>query len=220
MDSVKGIELKKIAERCKKNVPKNYKNVADFQGGIFDNKNYVSPWSIGAHNSDANLMLVGQDWVSSEWLTNTNNAQYAKLGRDPNFATNRNLEAYLKLFGLNFSDTYATNAFAYIKDGLANARIKQKDFRDSVVNNLLPQIEVIKPKMIICIGRMPFNEMRAQAGLSKVPIKNGHLESFHYMGAKIYGSYHTGGLGTAGAGGKNNSLLQWKALAREYRNLV
>lgn len=220
MSSVKDSELKKIAERCKENTPDGFKHAADFQGGIFDNENYVSPWSIGAHNSDASLMLIGQDWVSAEWLNNLNNAQYAKLGRDPGFITNRNLEKYLKLFNLNFSDTYATNAFAYIKDGPVNASIKQKDFRNSVINNLVPQIAIIKPKMIICIGRMAFNEMRAQAKLFRVSIGKGHLESFKYMGAVVYGVYHTGGQGTANAGGNNNSLLQWEELARKYRQLI
>lgn len=219
MSRDKDLALKKIAVLCKKNTPPEFNKVSDFQGGVFDNVNYVSPWSIGAHNSDANLMLVAQDWASSKFLLDPQNLQYAKYGRNPTLATNKNIDEYLKLFGLVFSDTYATNAFAYVKTGSMSAGIKPSSLRASIEQNLLPQIAIIQPKMIICIGSMVFNELRLCAGLSRVSISKGHAEPFQYKGTKIYGAHHTGGLGTANAGGKSSALLQWKALAQEYRKL-
>jgi hypothetical protein len=71
-------------------------------------------------------MLIGQDWASSKWLSNPKNLSFAALGKDPNLMTNRNLDEYLNYFGLNFSDTFATNAFVFVKEGNMSAKIAKK----------------------------------------------------------------------------------------------
>lgn len=212
-------KLKDLAFLSKKNCPIGFKKVSDFQDGAFDHPDFLTPFTIGAHNINSKLMIVAQDWSSSKWLNNPENLKYASLGRDTTLATNKNLDEYLKFFNLKFSDVYATNAFIYIKEGNMNAGIKKSFFRDSFELFLLPQIKIINPKIIICLGSMVFNEFRYQAGLKPAPIKNGHKAPFKFLDAQIFGTFHTGGLGTANAGSKENAARQWKVIAERYNQI-
>ena len=212
-------QLKKLAKFSKTFCFEKYNNIADFQGGEFDHPDYVSPWSIGAHNINADLMLVGQDWASSKWLSDPKNLINAKLGRDPELPTNKNIDEYLKFFGLRFSDTYATNAFVYIKKGSMNAYIPKKILYESVRLFLLEQIKIIRPKMIICLGSDTLNTLRKVNDFKSTLIEQGHLNPMPLLGANTYGVYQPGGQGTANAGGKQKAEQQWKFLATEYKNL-
>lgn len=195
-----------------------YANIKDFQNGIFDVAEHVSPWTNNACNVDTDLMIVGQDWASSDWLSNPANATYASLGRNPNLATNKNLEEYLNLFKLKFQDVYATNAFVHIKNGHMSRGIPSSIFLESVKKYLLPQIEIVSPKMVICLGSKTFNSVRKALGAQPITIAEGHLKPISFKHSNIFGVYHTGGLGTAGAGGKPQALKQWHHLAQVLKN--
>lgn len=196
-----------------------FRKISEFQGGAFDMEDYVSPWSIGAHNFDADLMLIGQDWASSRWLSQSRNLHFAALGKDPDLMTNRNLDEYLKYFNLTFSDTYATNAFVFVKEGNMSANITKKFLRESIKNFLLPQIEIVKPKMIICLGAKTYNAIRQENGYSEIKVSSGQENAMSFMGADVYGANHTGGHGTKNAGGKESARKQWQILNGHYQRL-
>jgi restriction system protein len=212
-------KLKKLALKRKSSCFEGFRRISEFQGGVFDVEDYVSPWSIGAHNVDADLMLIGQDWASSQWLSKPKNLNFAKLGKNPNLMTNKNLDEYLKYFGLNFSDTYATNAFVFVKEGGMSAKIAQKFLHESIKQFLVPQIEIIKPKMIICLGAETYNAVRLENGYSELKVGRGQETAMPFMGANVYGVNHTGGHGTKNAGGKERARQQWQILARYYQKL-
>jgi len=211
--------LKKLALQRKSFCFDGFRKISDFQGGAFDIEDYVSPWSIGAHNFDADVMLIGQDWASSKWLSNPKNLSFAALGKDPNLMTNRNLDEYLNYFCLNFSDTYATNAFVFVKEGGMSAKIAKKFLRESIKDFLLPQIEIVKPKMIICLGAETYNAVRQENGYSEIKVSSGQETAMPFMGADVYGANHTGGHGTKNAGGKESARKQWQILAGHYKSL-
>jgi len=211
--------LKKLALQRKSFCFDGFRKISEFQGGAFDIEDYVSPWSIGAHNFDADVMLIGQDWASSKWLSNPKNLNFAALGKDPNLMTNRNLDEYLSYFGLNFSDTYATNAFVFVKEGNMSAKIAKKFLRDSIKDFLLPQIDIVNPKMIICLGAETYNAVRRENSYSEIKVSSGQETAMPYMGADVYGANHTGGHGTKNAGGKESAQKQWQILAGHYQRL-
>jgi hypothetical protein len=212
--------IRQIAISCKLNCPEGFANVSEFHSGIFDSIDFPTPWTIGAQNVNSKLMIVAQDWASTSWLSNPSNIKYAKLGHDPRLLTNKNIEFYLNLFGLTFADTYATNAFPYIKVGHLSARIKDKYFQVAIKECLLPQIKIIQPRMIICLGSQVYNGLRRTMGMKPISIKKGHEEEFDHCGIKLYGAFHPGGLGTANAGGKDAALEQWLILSEKYKNLI
>ena len=204
--------ISELARKRKAQKLSGYASIGDFENGVYDLKDNVTPWTNEAGNLEANLMIVGQDWASVEWLSNPVNKVYAPIGRNPNLETNKNLDKYLKLFGLRFEDVYATNAFVFIKNGKMSARVPTNDFLQCVKDYLIPQIEIVHPKMVICLGAQTLNGLRKVLGYKSIKVAEGHLNSISYKGIDIYGAYHTGGLGTASAGGKSEALKQWEYL--------
>jgi restriction system protein len=213
-------KLKNLATKRKNATLVGCKNVHEFQNGKFDTEFNVSPWTNSAKNVDADLMLIGQDWASEDWLNDPLNLQFASLGRNPNLETNKNIDKYLKFFDLQFQDIYATNAFVFIKQGQMSSAISDKIFYECVVNYSIPQIEIVRPKMIICLGAKTLNSVRKAIGKPPIKVSNGHIEFAEYEGAKIFGTYHAGGMGTANAGGKQNAEQIWKLLAQEYKKIM
>ena len=117
--------LRELAILRKSSVVEGCKNIHEFQNGAFDKEFHVSPWTNSAKNVDSDLMLLGQDWVGSDWLSDPNNLKYADIGMDPNIPTNKNIEKYLKFFDLKFKDIFATNAFVYVKAGIMFTETKK-----------------------------------------------------------------------------------------------
>ncbi len=71
--------------------------------------------------------------------------------------TNKNLREYLQdCMGLTFSDTYASNVFPFIKQGKKIASIRQADMLYAAKTHALPQIEIVSPLMVICLGHLHF----------------------------------------------------------------
>ena len=83
------------------------------------------------------------------------------LGQFPFLPTNRNLKALLgSHMGVSFSDTYATNAFAFVRSGKMDAHIPFPDLVRSAAAYALPQIAIVRPKMVLCLGSASFNAVR------------------------------------------------------------
>jgi restriction system protein len=119
-------------------------NLADIHNGYYECE-YVSPWSISACSLDAALMLIGQDWASSETLKRKRDEERRKTGQDCSSPTNSNLREFLKHMHLQFSDTYATNLFPFIKLGTKNATIPYRDLVRCGRKYALRQIEIKSP---------------------------------------------------------------------------
>lgn len=155
-------QLDKLVE-ARKQPFKNYKRLGDYQG--FECA-YVSPYSKGAHNLDADVMIFLQDWSSDDALARSNGP--SELGHDRDLPTNKNLHALLNdSLGIQLSETYATNLFPYIKLGGLSSRIPFQDLVHAAKNFALPQIRIVAPKLVICLGKNTFNALRAAAGHSR-----------------------------------------------------
>jgi restriction system protein len=91
-------------------------------------------------------MIFGKDWVSSETLAGERDPERKRPGQGWNVPTNRNLRRYLRdhMGGLEFSQTYATNVFPFIKIGKKNAAIRATDMRYAAEKYALPASRIVQ----------------------------------------------------------------------------
>jgi hypothetical protein len=149
---------------------KGYKSISDYANGLYE-CDYVSPYSKSAHNVDAEVFIILQDWSSDENMSGEICKETNLLGYTPSRGSNKNLIKLLKEnLNLELKDTYATNLFPYIKMGKMSATIKSTDMSKAAKEFTLPMIDIIKPKIAIALGMETFNALRKSCDLK--PAKN------------------------------------------------
>lgn len=149
---------------------KGYKSISDYANGLYE-CDYVSPYSKSAHNVDAEVFVILQDWSSDENMSGEVCKETNLLGYTPSRGSNKNLIKLLKEnLNLELKDTYATNLFPYIKMGKMSAKIKSTDMSKAAKEFTLPMIDIIKPKIAIALGMETFNALRKSCDLK--PAKN------------------------------------------------
>lgn len=165
--------LELVEKRRQPDILPGYARLADYADGAFDkNCDFVSPYSKGAHNYDADVMILLQDWSSDDALRRSTGP--SELGRDPSLPTNKTLERLLEsALGLSLEDTYATNLFPFIKAGSLSARIPFADLVLAATEFALPQIRIIAPRLVVCLGKNTFNAMRVAASESGLTQESG-----------------------------------------------
>lgn len=169
-----------------------YNCICDYEDGFYE-CDYVSPYSKSAHNVNADVFIILQDWSSDESLKKMDKCHETnKLGYTPKVRTNKNLQELLKDYlSIELNDTYATNLFPFIKKGLMSANIPQKDMQRAAKEFTLPMIEIIQPKITIALGMKTFNALRKVIGLNKVSNMNDAVKSsFDYDGTRVFFQTH------------------------------
>lgn len=203
-----------------------YKNISDFDPR-YDGP-FVSPWSKSAHNLDADVMVIGQDWSSSNVLGGPFDRVVAERGFDPKFPTNSNLQNLLEgQLSLGLGDVYATNLFVYIKIGAASKSIALRDMIRSARQFTIPMIDIIRPKIVVCLGSKTFNALLAADCQARKPwgpyltaLQNSSATSVDEIcGVPVVGVSHTGSLGTANAKRTGGAGAQWQSVARLLHSL-
>jgi len=118
------------------------------------------------------------------------------------------------------SDLYITNLFVFVKPGGLSANIPIRHMTYSASKYGLAQIEVIRPKMVLCLGGATYNGVRRALGVRPVKIGAGlAMPPISYCEANIYGLSHTGGLGVKNAGGIGSLHDQWKTIGEIHNSL-
>lgn len=145
-------------------------------------------------------MVILQDWSSDQSMSGAFDDESAQLGHTPNLPTNRNLKRLLKdVFGVELKAIYATNLFPFIKLGGISHPIPRRDLREAACQFTLPEIHIVKPKLVICLGLVTFNAIREARGLDLVRPINLAIESpFDIDATRVWCQAHTG------AHGQNN----------------
>jgi len=191
-----------------------YASVGDFHGGIFE-CDHVSPWTKSGCNVDAEIMIVGQDWSSSDVLaSDPPNTHSLGLGFDPKFPTNRNLDNLLKHhFDLNRAECYLTNVFPLIKLGEASAPIRPKDMVVTAQRFTLPEIQIVSPYLVICLGRSTFLALMRATGRNGSPNMVQAVNSpFKFADSMVHCVAHTGARGMNNRG-RSQVDKDWQQLA-------
>lgn len=175
-----------------------YAGIGDFHGGIYECE-FVSPYTKSAGNVDAAVMVLLQDWSSADRLAGPVDEVARELGYTPGLPTNRNLARLLQVhFGLALRDTYASNLFPFVKPGDLSTRIPAADLLWAAQEFALPQIAIVQPRLVVCLGLASFNALRGARGLKRTTsLEDGIASPFELDDAQVWCQAHTGALGRA-----------------------
>lgn len=220
----KSSQLKALAQQRKLDRLQGHSCVGDFHGGAYDRHDHVSPWSISACNVDSDIMVFLQDWSSEESMSGPLDVPAATIGHTPTLPSNRNLKKLLKTyFDKDIRDTYVTNVFVFIKPGRMSAPIPIRDLMYSAKKYAIPQIDIMKPRLVICLGGSTYNAIRRALTLRPVRLQEALDHPVRRGESVIFGVSHTGGLGIANARfGQDRGMaavnLQWARLAQAHND--
>jgi restriction system protein len=205
-------------------LPKCYRQIGSFHGGKYDDPKdcpYVSPYTKGACNVDAEIFILLQDWASEKWLNGPFRQAVANLGRDSSLPTNKKLSKYLAdHLSLQLPETYATNLFPFVKPGKMKAPIPFHLLVDSALRFAVPQIDIVKPRLVICLGLATFNAL-SEAFDQPVFDRIGDAIKSQFKladGPQIWCQAHTGKLGqmTRNRIGPDITNQDWRRMADAY----
>lgn len=127
----------------------------------YDFRTWVSPYTKGAHTLGG-IVLVLQDWASVDGLSGPPDAGIQNIGRAASRQTNQRLEHLLgSVFGLSIAQTYATNAFPFVKPGSMSSRLNTGDVKTAVGQFLSKELAIVKPKLILALGAVTYTALHS-----------------------------------------------------------
>jgi restriction system protein len=172
-----------------------YGQIGDYHNGAYE-CDFVSPYTKTAGNVDAGVMILLQDWSSHERLSGPLDREAVRSGHTPCLATNKNLVRLLRdSFGLELRDVYGTNLFPFIKKGGLSSRIPLGDMTRAALEFGLPQIRIIRPRLVVCIGLQTFNGIRRACGMESLDLPTAIASPFSLDSSRVWCQAHTGALG-------------------------
>jgi uracil-DNA glycosylase len=163
-------------------------------------------------------MVFLQDWTSDESIRRGLDEDCVKLGYTPSLPTNRNLIRLLQLhFHVSLRDIYATNLFPFIKPRHMGSAIPRRDLVRAAAEFGLPQIQIVQPALVICLGLPTFNALREVCGHSRVyPMAAAIRSPFSLDGARVWCQAHTGGQGQAMRNANREKVPDdWRRMKRD-----
>ncbi len=198
-----------------------YKCIGDYHGGAYE-CDHVSPYTKAAGNVDSKIFLLLQDWSSDLELSGPLDEDAKALGYTPIQPTNQNLSRLLETyFHVSMPQVFATNLFPFVKSGTVSERIPQADLVCAAREFAIPQVEIVKPSLVICFGLATFNAMLKACGHRLVSnITQAEAAVFVSGNAKVWCQAHPGALGKANRnrGGVNRVDADWSAMAQSFHN--
>ena len=99
-------------------------------------------------------------------------------------------------FGLKLADVYATNLFPFVKLGGMSGKIKQRDLVRAARIFAIPQIRIVQPALVICLGLDSYNALREAELMPAVkPISLAIETPFPIGESMVWCQAHTGSRG-------------------------
>jgi restriction system protein len=218
----KHAEILKLVTKLRSNMRLTYKDTeyrAPHDYGYLDdigqmvypyNVDWVSPYSLAFEanppNLEAQVMVMAQDWTSHESLVKYSTMAdlqkaHPNLWYTPTLATNQRLSRFLKYLEQDDpSKMFFTNLFPYIKSGGLSAGIPAGLMREMAEKYAKEQINIIRPKLVICLGLATYNALRSAYGFderdSMKDAMDGEDGGFFMVGSsQIWCQAHTGARG-------------------------
>jgi len=149
-----------LAQKRKTTSWPGYSQVGDYHNGAYE-CDFVSPYTKSAGNVDAEIFVLLQDWSSDDSLRGSLDSDCVRYGLTRTLPTNKRLiELLRRHFGVELGDVYATNLFPFIKRGGISNSIPMGDLIRAAQEFALPQTEIVRPKIVICLGLNTFNAVR------------------------------------------------------------
>ncbi|HVL82622.1 MAG TPA: uracil-DNA glycosylase family protein [Actinomycetota bacterium] len=215
----KSARLLELAARRKATRWPGYGSIGDYHDGIYE-CDFVSPYTKSAGNVDSPLMILLQDWASEDVLQGPVLPERIEFGHDPHRRTNQQLKALLRRhFDMDLSNVFATNVFPFVKLGGMSAAIPTRDLVRAAREFAIPQIEIVRPVLAVCLGKSAFNAVAIAAGNPPSPsVDEAIARPFRFGTAEIWCQAHTGPIGTnnRNAGGVNRVDDDWARMAEAF----
>lgn len=195
----KHAKLLSLARKRKSARWPHVRQVGSYHGGAYDS-DHVSPYTKSAGNVDADVFLLLQDWSSDSWLSKPLNLEVQRLGYAPSLPTNRNLGSLLRThLDLHLADTYATNLFPFIKQGTLSSRLAAKALYRAAREYAIPQIRIVSPKLVVCLGLATVNAIREGCRQPATSTLEAAIaEPFSIDGVMYWAQAHPGHFGQLG----------------------
>jgi restriction system protein len=90
------------------------------------------------------------------------------------------------------SEVYATNVFPFVKLG-GNSSIPHRDLVRAAREFALPQIEIVRPRLAVCLGKATFNAVAVAAGGRRAKsLAEAIASPFEFGQTQVYCQAHTG----------------------------
>jgi uracil-DNA glycosylase len=198
-----------------------YKSIADYGNGAYE-CDFVSPYTKTAGNVDAEVMVLLQDWSSDEELSRGLDESTRRLGYTPTQPTSCNLERLLKNhFGLSLSNIYGTNLFPFVKPGAVSSPIPDRDLIRAAREFALPQIGIVSPRLVICLGLVTFDALRRAYDLPRAGKMDSAINSPFTVGSsRVWCQAHTGALGqmNRNKGGVDRVSQDWMRMKEDLNS--
>lgn len=211
----KHARLNELANKRKKEHCTSYQCIGSYHQGAYE-CNFVSPYTKSARNVNADVFIMLQDWCSDKRLSRPLNQDLVKFWLLPKLATNTNLINLLRsVFRLELRDCYATNLFPFVKPKNMSGEIPDEVLVAAAREFGLPQIRVIEPRLVICLGLQTFNAMQTACGRkSSSDITSALGAFFEFSKSAIWCQAHTGYWGqlTRERIGKGQVLRDWHGM--------
>ncbi|MCZ6813453.1 MAG: hypothetical protein O7F14_05310, partial [Alphaproteobacteria bacterium] len=106
-----------------------------------------------------------------------------------------------------------TNVFPFVKSGGMSEDIPLGHLKSCAMRFTLPEIVIVSPKIVICLGLATFKSLMRAKGLKGSPLLSEAIDSpFDIDNSKVYCVGHTGALGM-NKRGRSQVDSDWQLLA-------
>lgn len=193
-----------------------YGRIGDYHGGAYECE-FVSPYTKSAGNVDAKIFVLLQDWSSDKSLSCPLDSDCVRYGLTRTLPTNKRLIELLRsYFGVGLEDVYATNLFPFIKKGGMSSPIRMNDLVRAAKEFAIPQIQIVEPKLVACLGLNTFNAIRIACGHTPAERMNEAIASpFTLDRSRIWCQAHTGARGQNNRG-RERVAEDWSKMKMEF----
>lgn len=189
--------------------PHNLANLSALTPARFDSS-HVGPWTRWAHDLNAELMIIGQDWGDERYFVENRGLD------NPTNPTNIALQELVLSIGLQLPQPpiagavpdprsancgiWLTNALLWLKTGGLSAKVRDDWFGDGAAYFLKAQIDIVQPRVIVALGQRAYGlvlssyNLPKQRGpfLSVVEMKEPVTLSPEARGVRLVAVYHCG----------------------------
>ncbi len=170
-------------------------NPARCANGVFDSSE-IGPWTRWQGNLDASVMVIAQDWGDIATFQKQDGIEW------DNSETNKVLQKLLTIIGIHIDppsrstgrgQLFFTNAILCLKKGGAQAAVDSHWFHNCGTRFLRPQIEIVKPTVVICLGQRSYETVLRAYDLKPLAFRqavNGHRPIVLSNGVSVFAVYH------------------------------
>jgi restriction system protein len=117
---------------------------------------------------------------------------------------------------VELADVYGTNLFPFIKKGGMSSSIPMNDLIRAAKEFALPQIRIVRPKLIVCLGLNTFNALRIACKHPPVQRMNEAIASpFTFDESRIWCQAHTGARGQNNRG-RERVAEDWRKMKVDF----